>query len=50
VARAALYFAGMTGDPVLAELEHDRRLDPWRREAARWWLAHGPAIHEPTRP
>jgi hypothetical protein len=44
--RAALYNAGMTGDPVLEKLKDDPRQEDWVRVAARWWLREGPAIHE----
>lgn len=47
VARAALYCAGMTGDPLLAEAADDLRLADWKRRAARWWLKQDGAIHEP---
>jgi len=44
--RAAVYYAGMTGDAVLEQLAHDPRQEPWVRTAAGWWLREGPAIHE----
>lgn len=44
--RAALYNAGMTGDPVLEKLQDDPHHEEWVRVAARWWLREGPAIHE----
>ena len=44
--RAAVYYAGMTGDPVLEQLVDDPGQEPWVRSAARWWLREGPAIHE----
>lgn len=49
LARTALYCAGMTGRPVLAELEREDSLPRWRRDAAHWWWTHGPAIREPAR-
>ena len=44
--RAAVYYAGMTRDPVLEQLKDDPAQEPWVRSAARWWLREGPAIHE----
>jgi HEAT repeat protein len=48
LARAALYCAGMTADPALADIEEDETVADWRRRAARWWREYGPAIHEPA--
>lgn len=44
--RASLYYAGMTGDRLLEEVQHDHRHPEWVRVAASWWLHEGPAIHE----
>jgi hypothetical protein len=45
--RAAVYYAGMTGDDaVLEQLRDDPRTEPWVRTAAGWWLREGPGIHE----
>jgi hypothetical protein len=44
--RAAVYCAGMTGDPVLKQLQVDESQPEWVRIAAGWWLREGPAIHE----
>lgn len=44
--RAALYCAGMTGDPVLDLVAVDPRHEEWVRRAARWWRDQGPGIHE----
>jgi len=48
VARAALYCAGMTADPVLLRAADDIRLPDWRRRGARWWIKQDGAIHEPA--
>lgn len=44
--RASVYFAGMTGDPVLKMVQDDQRHPEWVRLAAEWWWREGPAIHE----
>jgi hypothetical protein len=46
--RGAIYYAGMVGDPVLAQVQDEERQPEWVRVAARWWLREGPAIHEPS--
>jgi hypothetical protein len=41
---AAVYAAGMTGDPVLRVLAAEPGTPAGARRAARWWLRHGPAV------
>jgi hypothetical protein len=41
---AALYAAGMTGHPFLADLAHDRSFGADVRGGAAWWLAQGRRI------
>lgn len=47
VAGSATYCAGMTGDPVLRRVVDHPAVPEARRRAAQWWVAHGPALHEP---
>jgi len=42
--RGTMYALGMTGSPALAVLARSSDAPEWQRSAARWWLAHGPAI------
>ena len=41
---AALHALGMSGAPQLRELAADDR--HWAAAGARWWLEHGPAVHD----
>jgi hypothetical protein len=42
---ALVYAAGMTGAPALRDWADDPGTVAPLRQAARWWLRHGPAIH-----
>jgi hypothetical protein len=42
---ALAYAAGMTGAPALRDWADDPGTTAPLRQAARWWLRHGPAIH-----
>lgn len=43
--RALMYALGMTGSTSLRTIERSSVAPGWQRSAARWWLAHGSAIH-----
>jgi transcriptional regulator with XRE-family HTH domain len=43
--RAKMYALGMTGSPALQILVRSTSAPGWQVQAARWWLAHGSAIH-----
>lgn len=42
--RAKLYALGMTGSPGLEAIVKSKTSTDWQKSAARWWIAHGPAI------
>ena len=44
--RAKVYALGMTGSVGLTSLLKAHDAPEWQRSAARWWVAHGPAIRE----
>ena len=42
--QAKLYALGMTGSPGLEAMIRSNTAPEWQRSAARWWIAHGPAV------
>ena len=42
--RAKMYALGMTGSEGLAAIARSTTAPGWQKSAARWWIAHGPAI------
>lgn len=41
---AKLYALGMTGSPGLQAITRSSTSPDWQKAAARWWVAHGPAV------